>query len=38
MQTERDGGSDYVERNANVLKALIVELNKKLQETGAMKS
>ena len=35
IQTERDGGSDYVERNANVLKALIVELNEKLQENGS---
>jgi len=35
IKEERDGGSDYVERNANVLKALIVKLNKELQQNGS---
>lgn len=32
---ERDGGSDYIERNANVLKALIVKLNEELNQNGS---
>jgi len=35
VEEERDGGADYVERNANVLKALIVKLNKELEENGS---
>lgn len=35
IKTERDGGSDFVERNANVLKALIVKLNKELQQNDS---
>lgn len=31
----RDGGADYIERNANVLKALIAELNGKLVANGS---
>ncbi|QTE24288.1 alpha/beta hydrolase [Polaribacter cellanae] len=31
----RDGGADYIERNANVLKALIAELNGKLVNNGS---
>ncbi|CAL2091055.1 hypothetical protein [Tenacibaculum sp. 190524A02b] len=31
----RDGGSDYIERNANVLKALITKLNNELQQNGS---
>lgn len=37
IKTERDGGSDYIERNANVLKALIVKLNQELVENGSQK-
>ena len=31
----RDGGADYIERNANVLKALINKLNTELQTNGS---
>ena len=35
IKTERDGGADYIERNANVLKALIIQLNKELIKNGS---
>ena len=35
VTNQRDGGSDYIERNANVLKALIVKLNNELKQNNS---
>lgn len=35
VEVFRDGGSDYLERNANILKALITEVNQKLRQNGS---
>lgn len=35
VEVFRDGGSDYLERNANILKALITKVNQELRENGS---